>query len=285
MSNLSDSTSLENKGEQNSLWTSGVAFISGYDLSEAGLDLPAVPVIHPYNFEPQPLLQCVTLGRAQESVVGPSLEGYTIQHFLTTQQLTSSLYNDNDGYNTPTVKPHYALQPENGPGCRYNQKITLIIHEGLTLDHKAIFTGHQIVIVHDGALSPCGQEIDALANTLNDKIEKEPLNACFLTSYVVSRTDKRIIVTRHCLLPEAYIDEIRDSLKKEPSPTLGFLKQIIAKENNMPILNNAIEAFNTELAPSFLNNLQTLLAKEDGIDEIEMNDSDLEQSSQLSLRF
>lgn len=282
---LSNITSLENKREENLLWTSGITFVTGYDLSEAGFDLPAVPVIHPFNFEPQPLLQCVALGRTQESLTEHSLEGYTIQHFLSTQQLTSSLYNDDYGSNTPTVKPHYALQPENGLGCRYNQKITLIIHEGLTLDAQAMFAGPQIVVVHDGAVSPPGQEIEALANTLNEKVEKQPLEDCFLTSFVISRADKRIIITRHCLLPEAHMDEIRDSLKNESSPTIGFLKQIKSQENNMPILYNAIKAFNTDLAPLFLNNLQTLFALEDEIDEIQTIDSDLEQSSQRSLKF
>lgn len=114
--------------------------------------------------------------------------------------------------NTPTVKPHYALQPDNGEGCRYNDVVTIRLYQGSNAQGKKIYDGEQNVIVHDYSVSPSDQEIAELAALLKETVETKPHDDLFLTSYVVSKKEKVILVTHHCLLTSKHMDALQIAL-------------------------------------------------------------------------
>ncbi|MDP3559405.1 MAG: hypothetical protein Q8R79_03535 [Legionellaceae bacterium] len=185
-------------------WTSpGLQSISQYSV---GLAYPAVPVIHPYNFSQDVQNRTGALMRNQDECTS---DGYRVEHYLSMQALNKKVYEDeNDSMCTPTVKPHYALQPKNGPGFVYNNPVALSLYHGSV----EIYTGHQSVQVHDGRVSPPGTEIQKLALLLKEYYEKKPAEDLFLTSYVVSEKDKKILVTHHCLVTEEHRDSLEVSL-------------------------------------------------------------------------
>lgn len=136
---------------------------------------------------------------------------------------------------TPTVRPHFALQPNNGEGCHYNNYVRLHLYQG----NNKIYAGEQSVTVHDYSVSPSNQEIIELADLLKETVETKPHDDLFLTSYVVSNEEKLILITHHCLLTNEHMDSLKMALSGCFS--LSY-KEMPSFENPSYVLRRAMQS-------------------------------------------
>ena len=166
----------------------------------------AAPLIHTYS----PTTEAITSRLALQKSEQPIMMGgvaYKVKRFLTVQPLNGNFLKDEHGEYHPTVKPHYAIAPNNPGGSIYNAHCkTLLSVEDETFDNY-----QQPVHAHDGRVSP-----DIFRPILKDRILDSYGNQedLFITSYVINEKDKEIIITEHCLLQEGHHSALLQELDK-----------------------------------------------------------------------
>jgi hypothetical protein len=178
-----------------------------------GFPVAAAPLIHAYAVNP---LNCSRLVLNQE--FPPILingQEYRVKVFLSVQKINRDFLEELDGRQfSPTVKPHYVFKVKaNGV---FSEKCPTAIYVG----DENICQGkekNQQVIAHDGTLSP-----PLLVNRLKGAIEAavHVNQDLFASSYVVSRKQKEVLITSHCLLSDASHDALFEILDASEGLTL-----------------------------------------------------------------
>ncbi len=186
----------------------GVPAVKGYVNADSGL-VPRAPLIHSYN----PNFTCIapSLAIAKPPVKIPvEGEDYLGKHFRAGQKLDRDLCTDDGGAFRPTVKPHYVIAPESGPGKQYNERCPTMLLEDDSVVHQASLPVHS----HDRRLSPATSIQSLKAKMLAALKADTPL---FLNSFVVDEVNKQILITQHCLLTESEHDALLQALDNAPT--------------------------------------------------------------------
>jgi hypothetical protein len=192
---------------------------SGYGEVAFNMTVTA-PIIHTYSpltpsISPRLALH-TSLEQAQSSIQVGRVN-YKVEKYLTIQCLNKELLTDEDGNFRPTVKPHYAIAPHNGPGGIYNSLCKTLLIDS---NEQLLVNAPLSVSVHDDKVSP-PITIEPLKDQL--KAACAASRSKMYTSYVVDNIGKKILITEHCLLNEREHENLFFQLDNMTTPTLEKL--------------------------------------------------------------
>ena len=223
---------------------------TGYGCGEKKT-IAAAPLIHSYSPQLVTASTRLALKKNQASIIINN-EEYKVIRYLTTQELNDDLLFDEDNNFTPTVKPHYAIAPANGPGMIYSKSCKVLLNIGDT----NIFNDRQSVLVHDGRLSPM-EIIPDLAELVTNAVQKQ--EDLFLTSYVIDDLNKQVLITEHCLLNQQNYHDLFSILDKMEQPTIESLLTI---QNPIHDIVQHFDSIDTHSDLLFLSELSKIVALE-----------------------
>ncbi len=199
----------------------GVGVVKGYSGSEYG-SISAAPLIHTYSPSFLTVSSRLALGRQAQGILLNG-EYYAVRRFVTVQCLNDDFFSDDghpkinpDGNFLPSVKPHYAIEAQNGKGNKYKKSCPSLLLEGDDDLNSQLLPVH----VHDKRVSPPAH-IKALGLRLETAQKAE--ETLILTSYVLDPVKKQILITSHCLLNEsdyAALFSLLDATKNPSHKTL-----------------------------------------------------------------
>ena len=211
------------------------------------INVSPAPIIHSYSPLAETIFARLILKREDLGQIMLGAQFYNLQRFLTVQALDDGFIHDDQesAQYTPTIKPHYALAPNNAVGTVYNDKCRILVHDA---DDAIIFNAKQNVHVHDGLLSP-----SVTINELKIRIlaAKKANASLFVTSYVIDDVGHMVLVTTHCLLNEADIDHCFGLMDQQVTPTTDALL------NNSPI-SLALQRFENSTANDCLEKIKLM---------------------------
>ena len=173
------------------------------------------PLIHTYSTAMETLSSRLVLQKIEPPLMIDT-KPFRVSRFLSVQPLTDTFFKDEDGAFRPSVKPHYAINSQNGPGIIYDALCPIALYA----KDELIFCDKQPVQIHDSLVSP-PTTISGLEARLRNAFSEG--KDVYLSSYVVDNINHHLLITEHAMLSETSHIAIFDVLERLPEPSIEDL--------------------------------------------------------------